>query len=115
MKTDKGLKEAVRRQPEFRLPSNFGYRMMQQINQEAYRMEKRRELRSYLLLGILSTLMAGGCFTFIGWWYWERISTFLNTLSLTIPPISDIVFYLPMLLALPLLYWFDKWLRRILS
>lgn len=35
MTTDKGLKKAVNGQPAYRLPSNFTYRMMKQIHEEA--------------------------------------------------------------------------------
>lgn len=43
MKTDKGLKKAAENRPTFKLPSNFTYRMMQQVNQYAYLHEKNRK------------------------------------------------------------------------
>lgn len=40
---DKGLKKALSQQPDYRLPSNFSYRMMQKIHQETLLREKRQE------------------------------------------------------------------------
>ena len=40
MTTDKGLKKAIKSQPAYRLPSNFTYRMMQQVREEAYARER---------------------------------------------------------------------------
>ena len=31
---DEGLKKAVRKQPSYRIPSNFSYKMMEKIRQE---------------------------------------------------------------------------------
>ena len=45
MTTDKGLKKAIKSQPAYRLPSNFTYRMMQQVREEAYARERREEFR----------------------------------------------------------------------
>ena len=57
---DKGLKEAIRKQPTYRIPTNFTYRMMQQINEEIYRKEKQQEKRLFILMVILCVLMADG-------------------------------------------------------
>lgn len=42
MTTDKGLKKALGKQSSYRLPSNFTYRMMQQVREEAFARERRR-------------------------------------------------------------------------
>lgn len=64
---DKGLKEAIRRQPAFRIPTNFTYRMMQQINEEVYRKEKQQEKRLFILMVTLCVLMVGGLCAWLIW------------------------------------------------
>lgn len=47
----KALRKAIGRQPEFRLPSNFTYRMMQQVEQEAFLRKKRNEKKNFHPVG----------------------------------------------------------------
>ena len=47
---DKGIKKALQQQPTYRLSSNFTYRMMLRIEEEARLKEKRMELRMRIAL-----------------------------------------------------------------
>ena len=65
MTIDKGLKKAIKSQPTYRLPSNFTYRMMQQVREEAYARERREEFRLRLALVIFCVCALGGLFYYI--------------------------------------------------
>ena len=65
MTTDKGLKKAIKSQPAYRLPSNFTYRMMQQVREEAYARERREEFRLRLALVVFCVCALGGLFYYI--------------------------------------------------
>ena len=45
----KALRKAIGRQLDFRLPSKFTYRMLQQVEQEALLRKKRNEKRIFIL------------------------------------------------------------------
>ena len=83
--TDKGLQKAIKRQPHYELPSNFSYRMLQKIQEESILREKRQEKRMFI--------------------YWHTCKEIL-------PDSHTLLFYLPTLCALCLLYFFDRWLRK---
>ena len=109
---DKGLKEAIRRQPAFRIPTNFTYRMMQQINEEVYRKEKQQEKRLFILMVILCVLMIGGLCAWLIWLFKPDFQHIRENLSLQFSELRNLTFYLPMIMALPLLAWFNHWLRK---
>ena len=62
MTIDKGLKKAIKSQPAYRLPSNFTYRMMRQVREEAYARERREEFRLRLALVVFCVCALGGLF-----------------------------------------------------
>lgn len=109
---DKGLKEAIRRQPAFRIPTNFTYRMMQQINEEIYRKEKQQEKRLFILMVILCVLMIGGLCAWLIWLFKPDFQAIGKNLLSDFSKLQNLTFYLPMILALPLLAWFNHWLRK---
>lgn len=113
MKTnDKGLKKALSQQPDYRLPSNFSYRMMQKIHQETLLREKRQEKRLFILMLVTTFLTVGGCLGLLCWQYGNKILSLLHILQEGSPSLQTCLLYLPILCALFLLFLFDRWLRR---
>ncbi len=108
MTTDKGLRKAAGSQPTFKLPSNFTYRMMQEVNQYAYLHEKKLEKRTFQIIWIVAILLGIGTFTILGIHYKEPLITFLNDL----PDGSTALFYLPICIAAFLLLGFNFWLQK---
>ena len=110
--TDKGLKKALSQQPDYRLPSNFSYRMMQKIHQETLLREKRQEKRLFILMLVTTFLAIGGCLILLCWQYGNKILSLLHILQEGSPSLQTCLFYLPILCALFLLFLFDRWLRK---
>lgn len=109
---DKGLRKAARLNHTPQLSSNFTYRTMKRIGEEIYLREKRQEKRLFILMIFTIILMAGGSIGMIIWAYGKEMAEALHTALHHLPEPSSVVFYLPMLIALPLLRLFDYWLRR---
>lgn len=110
--TDKGLQKAIKRQPHYELPSNFSYRMMQKIQEESILREKRQEKRMFILFLIFAILSGGGCIGFFIWKYGTTFISYWHTCKEILPDSHTLLFYLPTLCALCLLYFFDRWLRK---
>lgn len=109
--TDRSIRKAISMQQQFRLPSNFNYRMMEKINERIILQEKRREKRTLIAIIITSILMVSTCILIIINYTNIKLADITNTLSnISIP--SEALFYLPMLITLPLLFWFNYWLRK---
>lgn len=105
---DKGIKKALQQQPTYRLSSNFTYRMMLRIEEEARLKEKRMELRMRIAL-ILTVIAAIGC---IGWLYGKTMLNALRTSTSHLLGHISLDFYLPIAGALVLLFFFNRWLRK---
>lgn len=110
--TDKGLQKAIKRQPHYELPSNFSYRMMQKIQEESILREKRQEKRMFILFLVFAILSGGGCIGFFIWKYGTTFISYWHTCKEILPDSHTLLFYLPTLCALCLLYFFDRWLRK---
>lgn len=110
--TDKGLKKALSQQPDYRLPSNFSYRMMQKIHQETLLREKRQEKRLFILMLVTTFLAIGGCLVLLCWQYGNKLLSLLHILQEGSPSLQTCLFYLPILCALFLLFLFNRWLRK---
>lgn len=109
--TDKCIKKAISMQQQFHLPSNFSYKMMGKINEKILLEEKRREKRTFIAIIITSLSMLVACIYIILDHKKITLTDITNYISnITIP--SDSLFYLPMLVSLPLLFWFNYWLRK---
>lgn len=108
MKTDKGLKKAAENRPTFKLPSNFTYRMMQQVNQYAYLHEKKQERRTFLAIWIIAITLGTGTAIVLGRLYKEQLADFFNRLH----DCSTIIFWLPAVIAAFLLLIFNFWLQK---
>ena len=105
---DKGIRKALQQQPAYRLPSNFTYRMMQQIEEQARLREQRMEIR--LRVALILTVIAG--VGGIGWFYGATILEVFRSSVSSLPSHSSLGFYLPMAGALVVLFFFNRWLRR---
>lgn len=109
--TDRCIRKAISMQPQFRLASNFSYKMMEKINEKVILQEKRREKRTLIAIIITSLLMVSTCILIILNYTNIKLTDITNKLSnISIP--SETLFYLPMLITLPLLLWFNYWLRK---
>ena len=105
---DKGIQKAVRQQPSFRLPNNFTYRMMQQIEEQVRQREMRMERRLRVALAL--TIAAG--IGVLGWLYGRKTMEILRESTQNLPDHGSPLFYLPIVGALVLLFFFNRWLRR---
>ena len=110
--TDKGLQKAIKKQPHYELPSNFSYRMMQKIQEENILREKQQEKRMFILFLIFAILSGGSCIGFFIWKYGAYFISYWHTCKEILPDSHTLLFYLPTLCALCLLYFFDRWLRK---
>ena len=110
--TDRGLQKAIKRQPHYELPSNFSYRMMQKIQEESILREKRQEKRMFILFLVFAILSGGSCIGFFIWKYGAAFISYWHTCKEILPDSHTLLFYLPTLCALCLLYFFDRWLRK---
>lgn len=109
--TDRYIRKAISMQPQFRLPSNFSYKMMEKINEKVILQEKRREKLTFIAIIITSLLMVSTCISIILYYTNIKLADITNRLSNISTP-SEVLFYLPMLITLPLLFWFNYWLRK---
>lgn len=112
MTIDKGLKKAIKSQPAYRLPSNFTYRMMQQVREEAYARERREEFRLRLALVVFCVCALGGLFYYIIKVYGVALSRMWQALCQSLPSPDTFLFFLPIsvsIVCLGVLYW---WLER---
>lgn len=114
---DTGLKKAARSIHYGKLPSNFSYRMMDRINTEVWKKEKKRERRLFISMIMTCIIMIGTCAGII-WMYWgssisERLSQIALPEHVSIHEIiSDIFFYLPTLISLILIFFLNRFIRK---
>lgn len=111
MTTDKGLKKAIKSQPAYRLPTNFTYRMMLQVREEAYARERREEFRLRLALVVFCVCALGWSFLLIKV-YGVALSRMWQALCQSLPSHDTFLFFLPIsvsIVCLGVLYW---WLER---
>lgn len=110
--TDKGLRKAISRRAQVQLPSNFGYRTMRRIREAEYLREKRREKRIFIAWAITVSLMITGCFGYLGWIYSEQMLQLWQSLKDTAPNKQHVLFCLPTMVSLLLLWVFNRWLKK---
>ncbi|MBM6720778.1 hypothetical protein H6B13_14250 [Bacteroides gallinaceum] len=112
MTTDKGLKKALGKQSSYRLPSNFTYRMMQQVREEAFARERREEHRLWWALAVFCLCTFCGVTYYVVKLYGASIVRWWHSLSFALPSVDAVLFFLPTLVALLCLgrlYW---WLEK---
>lgn len=115
MKTNKDNHQALKKALEIRtgsgLPSNFNYRMMNRIQQEAERQKKRHRLISWvcLILGALS-LIGFGVYVLVVYMEFNLMYHLPEIESL---PFNELtVFYCYIASLIFVLLGFDHWMRR---
>lgn len=113
--TDKGLKKAVSRRPEFKLPSNFSYKTMKRIEEKAYLKEKREEKRIFVAWTVTVSVMLAGGIGYFGWNCRERFLRLFYGIKESVPDTDTLTLCLPTVIALVLLFFFNNWLRKKLS
>ena len=99
--TENALKQALRRRQPGRLPSNFNYRMMEQIRLEAEKQQKRKErvMLCGMIAGILLLLGVG-------------VYTLVFKLDFSHADSSLLAFYSYIATLVLLLLGLDYWLRK---
>lgn len=111
-RTDKALREAIRRQPTGKLPSNFTYRTLQRIAQEKRLRERRQDRRLFLLMVLTSLLSGGGCIGYLCLKYADRLRALPGTIDQWLAHQSMPDCFVPLLTAFVLLGLFNHWLHR---
>lgn len=113
--TDKGIRTALAHSQRPRLSSNFTYRTLQRIEAEQRRREALMEKRMYAAMIATCCLMIGGL-AFAGYWFYEdALWNRLQRLVQLLPDKENCVFAIPTLVALPLLWLFNRLLKRKFS
>lgn len=119
MTTDKGLKKAASGQPAYRLPSNFTYRMMRQVREEAYTRERREEFRLRLALTAFCVCTSAAALYYIIKVYGTALMGLWQTLYQSLPSRDTFLFFLPIsasIVCLGVLYrWLEKKTRALLK
>lgn len=111
---DKGLKKAMKAQPQFRLPSNFVYRTMQKVEEAALLREKQAERRTLWAIIATSLLLIAGTAACAWIFFGDSIkASFRHTMEQTQNTLTDFsALYLLFIATLVLLMFFDRWMRR---
>lgn len=113
--TDKGLKKAVGRRPELKLPSNFSYNTMRRIEEKAYLKEKRAERRIFISWAVTVSAMLAGGIGYFGWSCRERFLQLFQGIKESVPDTDTLTLCLPTAIALVALFFFNGWLRKKLN
>ena len=66
----------------------------------------------FILFLIFAILSGGSCIGFFIWKYGAAFISYWHTCKEILPDSHTLLFYLPTLCALCLLYFFDRWLRK---
>lgn len=111
-RTDKGLREAIRRQPTGKLPSNFTYRTLQRIAQESRLREKRQERRLFLLMLLTCILSGGGCIGYLCLKYAKQLQALPDAVDQWQTHQSMPGYFVPLLTVFVLLGLFNHWLHK---
>ena len=111
--TGSALKQALERRQTGSLPSNFSFRMMEQIRHEAVREQKRKERRGLISLLAVVIVLVGGVAGYLFYKMNLRV-TALTMPSLDYPQMSSpmVGFYCYIAVLGFVLLGFDYWLRR---
>lgn len=111
---DKGLKKAVKEQYSFKLPSNFAYQTMRKIEEAIHLHEKKVERRTLFAMIVAAVILVGGSIAGLFIYFGDSIreaftpDTIMNIKAIQIPS-----FYILLILAVPLFFAFDRWMRKI--
>ena len=110
--TENALKQALRRRQPGRLPSNFNYRMMEQIRLEAEKQQKRKErvMLCGMIAGIL-LLLGVGVYTLV-FKLEFNFKEYLSGMDFSHADSSLLAFYSYIATLVLLLLGLDYWLRK---
>lgn len=111
--TTNALKQALERRQTTRLPSNFSFRMMEQIRLEALRRQKQKDRMGLVYLIVTVLALVGGVAAYLI--YFTNIRLFDIIVSgIEIPKVSSSMlgFYCYIALLGFILLGLDYWLRR---
>ena len=106
--TENALKQALQRRQPGRLPSNFNYRMMEQIRLEAEKQQKRKE--RVMIAGIL-LLLGVGVYTLV-FKLEFNFKEYLSGMDFSHADSSLLAFYSYIATLVLLLLGLDYWLRK---
>lgn len=106
--TDKALRKAIEELPKYSLPSNFTYRVMQSIEKESHLREVRTEKRTFILWVLTLAMMLAIGLAYVICYYGEEVrqAFFISRMQ---------PFFVPLMMTMPLLMLFNKWLRQKFS
>ena len=110
--TENALKQALQRRQPGRLPSNFNYRMMEQIRLEAEKPQKRKErvMLCGMIAGIL-LLLGVGVYTLV-FKLEFNFKEYLSGMDFSHADSSLLAFYSYIATLVLLLLGLDYWLRK---
>lgn len=110
---DKGLKRAVKAENEFRLPSNFAYRIMRKVEEAMRLREKKSERKTLFATIAASVFLAGCCIAGLTTYFGDVIKeAFTPTENLKPDHIQIPAFWVLILITIPLFVLFDRWMRK---
>lgn len=112
---DEGLKKAVRKQPSYRIPSNFSYKMMEKIHQEELLREYRKERRLYALMLLTIVLMVCFYIGFMLWFFPGSVTSFVTEMKTLLHGVNIPAQSIPVLLTVPLLVLLNVLLRNFFA
>ena len=110
---DKGLKKAAKTKQVYKLPSNFTYCTMQKIEESIRLREKKAERRTLYATIAAALSLVACCITGLIVYFGETLrEVFTNASNLKMEHIQIPSFYIWILIAIPLLFVFDRWMRK---
>lgn len=109
---DKGLKKAVGKQPTYRLPSNFTYRMMQQVREEAFARERREERRLCLVLTVVVLCALAGVAYLLVRFCGKELAAVWSGWAEMMPDAATLRLFLPTFVSLVCLAGLYRWLEK---
>lgn len=112
---DEGLKKAVKKQPSYRIPSNFSYKMMEKIRQEELLREYKKERRLYALMLLTIVLMVCFYLGFMLWSFQDSLPSMILKVKTFFKGINIPAEAVPVLLTVPLLALFNVFLKKIFA
>lgn len=110
---DKGLKRAVKEQPQFLLPSNFAFRTMQKVEEAALLRERRTERRTLWATIAASVFLAVSGIACLLYYWGDSLKEYAQTMFQ--PDAYSIElssFYMLFATAFVLCLCFDRWMRK---
>lgn len=110
---DKGLKKAVKEQYSFKLPSNFAYQTMRKIEEAIHLREKKIERRTFFAMIVAAVILVGGSIAGLAIYFGDSIrEAFTPDAVMNLKEIQIPSFYILLILAVPLFFVFDRWMRK---